>query len=546
MEGSSLLSPHGLAALALEGAPFSLLALAAEHSPDSVVITKAALDPPGPEIVYVNAVFEALLGYTRQEAVGKTLWMFQGPETDQPALAEVPGTSELFRGESTNRHKDGSLLTVRWEVAPVRDLSGHVSHFLAIAARQREDPRAGDAESRPGEIRSRQIPERSGPGAGGFHVLRDLSSEAGFRALARRLGSALEFSDDGMAILNLRGRLEYVNSRLARSRAIAPENAIGRRALKVLCPGLPGEIRSEVLKALRDRQAWRNSYEVLRPDGSRGREETSISPIRGVSGLVTGFIMITRDSTERDRLRSIADAVNMMDHVGYVFSGIRHELGNPVNSIKMALTVLSRNLEKATTQDIQRYVDRISAELARVEFLLHALRSFSVFEHVKLESVDVRPFLQGICTLAKEDFTSRGIPVRVSQGPGNCIALADPRALNHVLLNLLSNAADALYGRPNPEITLSVSNWGRQVAIRVQDNGSGMGREDLENVFRPFYTTKARGTGLGLVIVQKLVTKMNGTISLESQPGAGTVATVLLEPSAGLFEGFEAGATLPA
>jgi len=97
-----------------------------------------------------------------------------------------------------------------------------------------------------------------------------------------------------------------------------------------------------------------------------------------------------------------------------------------------------------------------------------------------------------------------------------------------VLLNILSNAADAFEGITAPVITISTVRSGNRIVIRIMDNGKGIPDDQKRHLFKPFSTTKSHGTGLGLVIVKKMLLKMNATIEIESHEKAGTTVTLNL------------------
>jgi len=234
-----------------------------------------------------------------------------------------------------------------------------------------------------------------------------------------------------------------------------------------------------------------------------------------------------RDITEKARLESIAEAVETMNNIGYVFSAVRHELGNPVNSVKAALSVLRANLDTFPREVVREYLDRLGGELGRVEVLLRSLRSFSMYEQLEPVPVDLREFLDGFVALARADLERRGVRLFVEAAPG-CRALADPRALQQALLNLVANAADALEGCDAPAIAFSTRCADGLAQLTVTDNGAGMSPEQARAAFTPFHTTKAHGTGLGLVITRKLLLKMSGTIALESREGLGTTVRLAL------------------
>nr|MBP7342798.1 ATP-binding protein [Syntrophaceae bacterium] len=243
-----------------------------------------------------------------------------------------------------------------------------------------------------------------------------------------------------------------------------------------------------------------------------------------------GYIwIIIRDITERIRLESIAEAVNSMDNISYVFSGIRHELGNPINSIKMTLSVLKRNLSDYSPAAVEKYVDRAMTEISRVEFLLQALKSFSIFEHPEIQNITIDDFLTRFIALVGNDLRQAGIKIVKAVDPNVATIAADPRLLHQVMMNLITNASDALAERSAKNITIRASRQDGLVALIVEDNGCGMSEETQSSLFKPFFTTKSRGTGLGLMITLKMVTQMKGNMDVKSAKDKGTRVTVLLQ-----------------
>jgi len=245
--------------------------------------------------------------------------------------------------------------------------------------------------------------------------------------------------------------------------------------------------------------------------------------------IADNFIwIIIRDITERSRLESIAEAVNSMDNISFVFSGIRHELGNPINSIKMTLSVLKRNLVEYSPETVEKYVDRAMTEISRVEFLLRALKSFSIFEKPEIQDVHIDDFLVRFIALVRNDLYQSGIEISKIVDSNVAIVSADPRLLHQVLLNLITNASDALEDQTNKKINIRVMKQDDLVAIMVEDNGCGMSKEAQANLFKPFYTTKTRGTGLGLMITLKMVTLMKGNMEIKSTKDKGTSVTIVI------------------
>lgn len=241
----------------------------------------------------------------------------------------------------------------------------------------------------------------------------------------------------------------------------------------------------------------------------------------------TIFIML-RDNTEKVRLMSIAEAVNTMDNIGYAFSGIRHEIGNPINSIKMTMSVLRRNLDRFSPEVVHEYIDRTISEIGRVEYLLKSLKNFSMFETPDIQSLDLLVFVNKFIQLVKSGFDKDAICLHLDLPIEPVWVTADARALQQALLNLLANATAAMEDQPDPQLTISVQWSPKFVILQVRDNGCGISAEDQQHLFKPFYTTKASGTGLGLVITRKLLVQMGCSIELFSEEGSGTTVNIFL------------------
>lgn len=242
-------------------------------------------------------------------------------------------------------------------------------------------------------------------------------------------------------------------------------------------------------------------------------------------------IFILSDITERKRMESIIEAANLTENLGYVFSGIRHEIGNPVNSIKMALSVLQRNLGEYQRDTIAEFLDRSLEEISRIEYLLKALKNYSLFESPVVARIHVASFFRDFLALIRNDFKELNIQISALIPEDDLMICADSRALHHVLLNLISNAADALDSIKNPQLTISCVKRGNMVEIKVDDNGKGIPEKDYQHLFKPFFTSKTTGTGLGLAIVKKMLAAMGGFINIESYQGFGTSVTILLPES---------------
>lgn len=328
-------------------------------------------------------------------------------------------------------------------------------------------------------------------------------------------------------------RILYVNPAFTEMTGYEPSEVLGKSPRVLQGPRSDRAVLRRLRSTLENGGVFEGETVNYRKDGTEFSVQWTVHPLRDEHGRTVRYFAIQRDTTERRRYEAVARAVNITDNIGMIFSGIRHELGNPVNSIKTALSVLRKQHRIFGSEKIDTYLERIMAEVTRVEFLLSSLRSYTAFERAKLEDVDVRVFLSDFARLVRSDLAARAIELEIVEENEVPSVRVDPRALNQVLLNLVHNACDALLDVDEKHVRLIASAAGSRVKLVVRDNGCGMSPEHLDRLFVPFHTTKERGTGLGLVITQKLVTEMGGQLRVESERRRGTDVTIELARAGG-------------
>lgn len=245
--------------------------------------------------------------------------------------------------------------------------------------------------------------------------------------------------------------------------------------------------------------------------------------------LDRSHLLFIEDVTDRKRYESIAAHADMANNTALLVSSLRHELGNPVNSLKMALSVLGENMEEFDEQRRHRYVDRCLQQVRALEELLGHLRSFhamGVFTP-QLERLDI--FFQEHCEFLRGVVKGCGVELRVVPCDTPVTVLAHRRALQQALSNITTNAIEAMEGRPDACLELEVAQDAGYVFIEVRDNGPGIDSNSLRDVFTPLFSTKEHGTGLGLAIVRNLMMGMKGDVELESELGRGTTVRLVLQ-----------------
>jgi len=448
------------------------------------------LKPDG-SIASLSPAFEDITGWPREEWLGR-----QFQELLHPGEARV--ATEIFR--RTLNNEPLPLFELR-----VRIRSGSYRHFEF-------------------KITSGRTAENMILG-----IARDITERKRADEDHARLVSALESTVEAVVITDpFSGLIQYVNPAFETITGYPRGEALGH-TLHFLESGTDdAESFNTLRETLRLSGVWRGPLISKKKDGAPYFEERTVSPVKNSSGEIINYVYVLRDVSERVRLESIAESVNTMNNIGFVFSGVRHEIGNPVNSINMILGILRNKLDVLPTEAVREYLVRMAEQVGRVEYMLRSLKSFNLYETQQPHLFEAAAFFENFMPLIRSDLEKKGIRIDIKSGPATLQMYADPRALQQALLNVLTNAADALSGRRDPKIALSVQPSGGMVVIRIEDNGCGVPEEKLQSIFKPFFTTKPQGTGLGLVIVKKMLANMNGTIDIESREDEGTMVTISL------------------
>jgi signal transduction histidine kinase len=210
--------------------------------------------------------------------------------------------------------------------------------------------------------------------------------------------------------------------------------------------------------------------------------------------------------------------------VGELAGGVAHEIRNPLAGIGGALTMLAREIP--TDDDTQEMMEEIQKQIQRMERLVADLVSYARPGKLHSEWIHVHSILEQAAASVSELPSVPKANLVLDLDPHVPEVYADPRELEHAFENLILNAYQAV--GDSGEINVRTRKERDWVHIAVRDDGVGMQAEIRDKIFEPFYTTKARGTGLGLSLVRRAVENYGGRISVESTPGKGATFDLML------------------
>jgi signal transduction histidine kinase len=211
--------------------------------------------------------------------------------------------------------------------------------------------------------------------------------------------------------------------------------------------------------------------------------------------------------------------------LGQLSAGLAHEIRNPLSTIKGSAEMLLKNVEadSAVSRELAGF---ISSEVDRTNALVTRFLDFARPLALRLEKAQITEVIDEAVAEVEKHTPPLDVSVYKNYSPDIPPLFVDRQLIERVLYNLLLNAAQA--SPPQGSVTVKTRQIGDTVEISVIDRGAGIAPKDRESIFNPFFTTKSSGVGLGLAIVSKIVDEHSGQITVESEPGAGSVFHVFL------------------
>ena len=456
--------------------------LIAEHINDAIFLT----DLEG-GLVFANSRAEVITGYTSDELVGLRVFNLLTPEGSRQAqerlVAAAGGREPAAVLETRLRRKDGSLMWVEANMASVRS-EGRV--------------------------------------VGRLGVLHDISERKRAEQQVRLQATALDAAASGIVITDRTGAIIWANPGFTSITGYSLDEVLGQTS-RVLKSGQHDAAFYRTLwETILAGQTWRGEITNRRKDGTLYPEEQTITPVRDEGGQITHFIAIKEDISERKRLQEHLTQSEKLAAMGQLLASVAHELNNP-------LSVLTGHAALLKTASDPKVVDRAVKMIHAAERCARIVRNFLTLARQRPPErtrVDLNQIVRDALELVAYPIRVDNIELALELSERLPRLTADGHQLHQVVINLLTNAQQALREAPSPRhitVTTRAGADERSVVLEVTDNGPGISQEIQAKLFEPFFTTKppGEGTGLGLAICQGVVNTHHGKLEVASAPGQG-------------------------
>ena len=281
-------------------------------------------------------------------------------------------------------------------------------------------------------------------------------------------------------------------------------------------------------------------YELLRESGTTVHIEMRCIP-KPDRGTDRGIFVFLSDSTLKDRMEDQLYHDQVMESFGFLASGITHDFNNVINSVSVAAQILEERL-KTDNQEALELISIISRASDRAKNLTDSLKMFIHKGEPSEKDISLGNVIDDVIRILSLNL-KKNILIQKDQSSHQDMIMGIPSEIQNLLINLGINAIQAIEDAGEISFRLknihvraddfgplpSILTPGEYCCIEVEDSGCGIPAENMNKIFKPFYTTKGRqtGTGLGLAMVHKTVSDHRGWIGVESAPGKGTVFTLL-------------------
>lgn len=368
-------------------------------------------------------------------------------------------------------------------------------------------------------------------------IARDRSNLAARERLRTLLSQILESLEIGVFVFDGKGILSLANESAHKLLPRIPPGP-AEVAYADALQGYP-DIAALVTKALETGSYVRElEYELGSPDEPCPVRVTTL-PLRDRQKHASGILLLVSDVREVVAMERQMRAAERLSTLGTLAAALAHEIRNPLEALNLNLELLERSLESPRMRSAdagkrQKYLRVLEDEIARLGGIVENFLSFARPGPAPVGTVRLDRILQQVVELVDNQARSRKVEIEIDTDGQAMMVEGSEDQLKQVFLNLVINGLEAMPagGRLSirAETVENAESGGprRSAVVRIRDTGEGIAAEAMPRLFDPFFSTRPRGTGLGLTIARRVIQEHHGQIGVESSPGAGATFTVEL------------------
>lgn len=323
-----------------------------------------------------------------------------------------------------------------------------------------------------------------------------------------------------VATTNVQGDITYVNGKFCEISKYGRDELLGQNH-RIVNSGLhPIEFFKEMYAAIGRGRVWRGDIRNRAKDGSLYWVDTTIVPFADNRGRPYQYIAIRHDITERKASEAALRAQEALAQLGKMAAVVAHEVRNPLAGIRGAVQVIGKRLPEASRE--RAIAGEIIERVDGLNDIVQDLLQFARPRQPVLADIPLELLMHETLTLLRED--PKLAELRIEVQVDGLLIRADREQIKLALVNLLMNSGQAMHG--HGRIQVSARRADRFIELRIIDEGPGIPLDVREHLFEPFFTTRPRGTGLGLATTRRILEAHGGNIELLWPPEGGTTAVM--------------------
>lgn len=332
---------------------------------------------------------------------------------------------------------------------------------------------------------------------------------------------ALEQSPASIVITNTGGEIEYVNARFTEQLGYSKQEVVGAPLHDILNSGEGQKEFQNSWDTVSLGKKWSGDCLVQNKKGQQRWESVVFLPIINSDDSVTQYLRVAEDITDRKIAEDLLRKSEMLSALGELAAGIAHEIRNPLTALKGFIQLM-----QAEGDSNQSYLGIMLSEFNRIESIINELLVLARPHVVKYEDTNINTVLHDVTMLLETQAIISNISIQSNYGENLPTIQCVEKEIKQVVINLIKNAIEAMTN--GGTISITTSEEERFVVIEVQDEGKGIPKDRMDKIGQPFYTTKEKGTGLGLMVSYRIIENHNGLMLFESEENKGTKVTLKL------------------
>jgi two-component system, sporulation sensor kinase E len=355
-----------------------------------------------------------------------------------------------------------------------------------------------------------------------------LAQEKGF------LETVFNSIQEGIIVTDSKGRITYLNNAACQLFGLEAEDSLGKR-LDERVRGLDWNALSREAAVSRDMEIFYptnrfiNFYSVPLVIERQPTDSKIDNDKIDISGERVGHAIILRDITESRRTEQQTIESERLNALTLLAAGVAHEIGNPLNSLNIHLQLIEREARKlngAKGAELQESVEVARAEINRLDSIISQFLRAIRPTRPQLRPENINSIVEETVRFLAQEIKDRDVVVEQELRSDLPLLEIDRDQMKQAFYNVIKNSFEAMKSRGILRIRTDVDE--SHVIVRFTDTGGGISAENLSRVFEPYFTTKTSGTGLGLLIVRRIVREHGGELSIESSEGKGLTLTIRL------------------